>query len=400
MELERGFAYLLDPLPVDDFFSGPWLQQTPLYIPGSPGKFQGLFDEAAFHRAIRNVPANLSLHLKAVYRDDGGKSEEIGCIGPESAEEHFAAGATLCATGIDVADPNLAALRNALRHDFLSPDPLLFNCYYSPDGHGFATHFDAQSVWILQTAGEKLWRYSPAPAYPNPSKNATARMAGTFVTQDGETIPEPDETTFHEAMLRPGDVLYLPAGTWHRPTARGSSLALTLTQPRTGMYSLLTGTLSTKLLGRREWRGHVPRLTGDMQPVIHELEQRLAELKAAVGSLTVVDLCNAWYKGSVDDKPQVLDQPPQIDDTDRLQRNPVSPLLFFESDNGMNVYFQGARYTVPLSAKRFFHVINSGEPVSVREAVAAFDTPPADAQELLSDFLQIGLVSVSGRDGA
>ena len=43
-------------------------------------------------------------------------------------------------------------------------------------------------------------------------------------------IKRPDESRFVEAVLRPGDILYMPKGVWHQAAAVGESMALTLAE--------------------------------------------------------------------------------------------------------------------------------------------------------------------------
>ena len=42
------------------------------------------------------------------------------------------------------------------------------------------------------------------------------------------TIERPEESRFLHTVMRPGDMLYMPKGVWHRASAVGGSMALTL----------------------------------------------------------------------------------------------------------------------------------------------------------------------------
>lgn len=342
MNWENGFAYVLDPIPVEDFFEHYWATQRPLHIPGTPTKFQGLFDRAAFERALRDVPTNYSLHLRAIYRNAANDStSEVGCIGVDEAFKHFAAGATLCATEIDIADANLTKLLDALRRDVRLPDRIVFNCYYSPEGQGFGTHYDSQAGWILQIEGTKVWQYSTTPAYPMPTVGGGPQHAGRIVPTDDEVVDRPADSTFVELTMRPGDVLYVPAGIWHRASAQGSSLALTLCLPHMGFYGVLVSALMARLLHRRDWRNHVPRLTNGLPQIAGQLSQRLNDLKALVDALTIVDVCDAWYDACFFDKRQEL--------------------LWLESTDRIRVYHQGAKYSLPLDAAPLLRSVDSGD---------------------------------------
>jgi hypothetical protein len=85
-------------------------------------------------------------------------------------------------------------------------------------GGALHTHYDADDLIIVQTEGTKRWRiYTPR------ETDLTADRSGKTSPQ---TMPVFDE------VLRPGDVLYLPAGYWHGcENGPGRSLHLGLFLP-------------------------------------------------------------------------------------------------------------------------------------------------------------------------
>jgi len=118
------------------------------------------------------------------------------------------------------------------------------------------------------------------------------------------TVQRPDESTFSEVVLRPGDVLYMPKGTWHRAAGVGCSLALTLAELCASPVDLLQFTLGPRL-SSLPFRDALPAfwkraLDGGMPP---ELEQRftdlLTRLQAMVGSLSAADLYEVWLRSQV-----------------------------------------------------------------------------------------------------
>ena len=108
--------------------------------------------------------------------------------------------------------------------------------YASPDGCGFNTHFDKGIATTLQIEGRKRWRYSTAPAVCCPTDNALVTPGGgvRYVGRTAsslaswERVEDVNQSSFEEVTLEPGDVLCLPAGTWHDAKAIGRSLALNL----------------------------------------------------------------------------------------------------------------------------------------------------------------------------
>lgn len=108
-------------------------------------------------------------------------------------------------------------------------------CYASPHGYGFGTHWDCQAVFVLQIEGSKCWRFSSKPdvQWPPtllPGPNVVPELMRRYSWLDVQ-FPDAREEQFNEQVLKPGDVLFLPAGTWHRARAIGYSLALTIACP-------------------------------------------------------------------------------------------------------------------------------------------------------------------------
>lgn len=100
---------------------------------------------------------------------------------------------------------------------------------------GFAPHFDDVDVYVLQVEGRKRWRvYAPLPGHALPRYSSR-----DFV--DAEVGP-----CVLEAVLQPGDLLYLPRGTIHQAASlpEAPSLHLTLSADhRRAWADLLEATL-------------------------------------------------------------------------------------------------------------------------------------------------------------
>jgi ribosomal protein L16 Arg81 hydroxylase len=85
----------------------------------------------------------------------------------------------------------------------------MINLYCSWRGRqAFDTHFDPHDVFALQIAGEKLWRIY-ANRFDNPIEHAAFKSfpQSFFDDNRGDLV--------EEIRLRPGDLLYLPRGTYH-----------------------------------------------------------------------------------------------------------------------------------------------------------------------------------------
>jgi ribosomal protein L16 Arg81 hydroxylase len=295
-------AWLLNPVDVCDFVS-TWWQHAALYISGSPGKFADLFsrdkfvDSATrmFEQATSGRPVEW-MKLNAGFEDADGNQRELA-IQPEQIPDFLRAGWTIQAERIDAVDPLLRDLARSLKDAIRIPGEADVAAFLSPHGSGYGLHYDGLAQWVLQIAGAKRWWYSSRPAVSFPLTRRV--LAPEESAQGADGLYRADE--MREQLLCPGDVLYLPAGTWHRPRAEGESLHLCLTVRHMDYLQLLSEILSPALLVREDWR-HLPMppaLDGDLEQMSPQLEaqfaDRLLELRGAVDALRPIDLYNAWW---------------------------------------------------------------------------------------------------------
>jgi len=101
--------------------------------------------------------------------------------------------------------------------------PVQANAYVTPpQNQGFSAHYDVHDVFVLQIDGEKQWRISP-PVLESPLRDQP------WSDRKSEVEKQAQQPPMLEAVLRPGDCLYLPRGYLHAATALGGvSTHLTL----------------------------------------------------------------------------------------------------------------------------------------------------------------------------
>ncbi|MGZ4621568.1 MAG: cupin domain-containing protein [Blastococcus sp.] len=125
----------------------------------------------------------------------------------------FADGSTVVLQGLHRLWPPLIEFADQLAADLGHPTQV--NAYITPpSSRGFSPHYDVHDVFVLQIAGEKHWRIHEAvltdPLRTQPWNDRAAEVAAA-----AEREPVID------AVLRPGDALYLPRGYLHSATALG-----------------------------------------------------------------------------------------------------------------------------------------------------------------------------------
>jgi len=110
-------------------------------------------------------------------------------------------------------------------------------------------------------------------------------------------VPPPPTSELMQVTLEPGDVLYLPPGTWHSAQAVGHSLAVNMAfnYAKGGtVIELLSDILYRLLYADTVWRSMPPVFAGNSngampEPVRRFLDERLDDARRALQGLTASD---------------------------------------------------------------------------------------------------------------
>ena len=293
----RELEDLLYPVTPEQFVDRYWTRE-PLYIKGPATKFVELFDSAAFHAAARGAGA-IHVELK------GG--ERLRKPHPDDIDLYLQLGSTICLTDIGHTNERLQAVVDAVKHQLHFSGVLDVRSYLSSDGCGYATHADARVATTLQISGVKRWRFARSAAIDFPLHSIVPTLGGYRLYGEGkpfswEHFEQPDEGSFVEVVLEPGDLLCLPAGTWHAAEARGSSLALNMAFNSLSFDHFIMSALRQRLLALPEWRRPIPLLPGPQmdgsvpEPVATFFESRLREMKESIDELCAngPEMAHAW----------------------------------------------------------------------------------------------------------
>jgi len=285
MPKASALSRILHPFPGDKFVHDHF-QRRALFIRGRKDKFAFLFRRDDFARNLDQVT-----QIRAVFPE-----LRQARIAPRDVEHMYEAGATICVTGMEKAHPKLARFAEKVRTELNYAGKVSFRAYLSPPGSGFDLHFDARITTSLQIAGSKRWWYAELPAVPFPAHNS-GREPGR---RNGYRWPEFSE--LRSIVLSPGDLICLPAGTWHAAEGTSMSLALNMAFDHNGAGALdsLVHILRARLAAAPEWREPLPVAAGQGRSapahVMTALRNQIDLLQRELSALRANDaqLTRAW----------------------------------------------------------------------------------------------------------
>jgi bifunctional lysine-specific demethylase and histidyl-hydroxylase NO66 len=217
----------------DQFASQYWGQQ-PLLSPADdlpPGGFAEFLnadaiDELVSTRGLRTpflrVAKNGSTLADGSFTASGGVGAGIADqVSDDRLLRLFADGSTLVLQALHRVWPPILEFCQQLAAEL--GHPVQANAYVTPpQNQGFSAHYDVHDVFVLQVEGEKRWRIH-RPVLESPLRDQP------WSDRKAQVEKQAQEPALIEALLRPGDCLYLPRGYLHAATALGGvSTHLTL----------------------------------------------------------------------------------------------------------------------------------------------------------------------------
>ena len=219
------------------------------------------------------------------YTTSGGAGAEIADqVSSEAVLRLFADGATVVLQGLHRLWPPLIEFADQLAADLGHPTQV--NAYITPpSSRGFSPHYDVHDVFVLQVAGQKHWTIHE-PVLRDPLRTQAWNDRAAEVAAAAEREPVID------AVLQPGDALYLPRGYLHSAEALGEiSAHLTV-----GVHSVTRWAAAESALDLvRTLAAEDPRLRGSLP-----LGVDLADPDSIRGDLTAVIAGLQEWLGRID----------------------------------------------------------------------------------------------------
>jgi bifunctional lysine-specific demethylase and histidyl-hydroxylase NO66 len=187
----NGFRDLLDLDGVDELLSRRGLR-TPFIRMAKAGQ---VLDSSSF-----TAPGGVGAEISDQVRDD-----KVAAL--------FGDGATVVLQALHRTWPPVIDLCTRLAAEL--GHPVQANAYITPpSSRGFSAHYDVHDVFVMQLAGRKHWTIH-APVLADPLRDQPWGQRSRAVAEAARGPAAID------AVLEPGDVLYLPRGWLHAATALG-----------------------------------------------------------------------------------------------------------------------------------------------------------------------------------
>ncbi len=323
-DLALALLSLLDPVSPSDFVE-KYFDREPFFLEGRPDKFDFLFQDKDFWSLVDNLSAD-QLGPKQLRATKNRLS--FRSIRPDEVRPMVDQGGTICVTDIHRVHAGLWKFAEAIKHQLSYTGIVGFNCYCSGKESGLDVHFDQRAATTLQISGEKTWKYSNQPGVSYPRQNVIIlknKKPHYFTTGDSgveewERAKTPSDAEFREVTLKPGDLLFFPAGTWHAALSSEHSLALNLYFEHTECSTFVERVVREKFLPDEEWRKEFPmQLAQHHSPakisseVLQHMESRLKEGATFLKMLsTTPDSLNHIWNQMISDNIRSFIDPKQI----------------------------------------------------------------------------------------
>ncbi|GAB7067097.1 cupin-like domain-containing protein [Mycobacterium hodleri] len=247
-------------------------------------------DELLSERGVRAPFIRVAKEGGLVTRDAYLGPAGFGAEMPDQVDSakvlaQFASGATIVLQGLHRLWPPVIDFVRGMVDDL--GHPVQANAYVTPpQNRGFDPHYDVHDVFVLQTSGTKHWTvHEPVHVDPLPSQPWTDH-------RDAIARRVKDDEPVVDAVLNPGDALYLPRGWIHSARALGqTSVHLTIgVSAVTGMDVIRA--VVDQLEGVADFRRSLPmgvdmtdqsEMVATTTKLVAELAERLRDHAAELG---------------------------------------------------------------------------------------------------------------------
>lgn len=177
--------------------------------------------------------------------------------------------------------------------------------YATPQNGGTETHFDQNINLIIQVHGEKSWWIKENDTVSNP---LTRHTLGTEADPELASYlekPFPEAIKFErEYLLKPGSVLFVPRGHWHKTHAHSEALALNFTFSVPSWTDMVSIALRARIIQSELWREPILGLNNPevSQKKVESFQMLIDSLKEDIQSWKAEDILGFIEFNGVDNE--------------------------------------------------------------------------------------------------
>lgn len=342
------------------------------------GGFDDLFsaaavDELITRRGVRTPFIRMaqegSVLAASAYTASGGFGAEIADqVSSDKVLAEFAAGATIVLQGLHRLWPPIIDFTRALIDDIGHPAQV--NAYVTPpSSQGFEPHYDTHDVFVLQISGEKHWRIH-APVHVDPLRTQPWDQHRAAVARAATHEPVID------AVLRPGDALYLPRGWIHSATALGAtSVHLTV-----GMSAYTRADIVDALLGQvgdnAALRASLPlgldlRAPEALTPIVEQTVQALIETLQQTDASRPAAILSSRFDADTRAEPlaplATLEVLATLDASTPVRWRGSLPVRIVTADDRVRIVARTKTLSLPIEAEQAVRRLATSDPIRVGE---------------------------------
>jgi hypothetical protein len=288
--------------------------RTALLTPGAdlPSGFGDLFDEAAVdelvsRRGLRTPFVRVARDGVTLGSDEFTAGAGVGAGIADQVDDSrltslLADGATIVLQALHRTWSPLLEFSQRLGAEL--GHPVQVNAYVTPpQSRGFDDHYDVHDVFVLQVSGAKRWHIHE-PVHPSPLRDQP------WTNRRDSVAAAAEEPPLIDAVLEPGDCLYLPRGFLHAATALGDvSTHLTVgihTWTRHKLARTLVDRALASLADDAEVRGSLPLgvRVGAASDISADLELVRARVADAVASMPTEEVAAVLAEAAASGRPE------------------------------------------------------------------------------------------------
>ncbi len=163
--------------------------------------------------------------------------------------------------------------------------------WVAPAGEGTSVHLDAEDVISIQLSGTKLFEIAEPAALlfaAGYQYCPDAPAVADLYPQVPDGFPDVTTATFQSIEMKPGSVLVLPRGHWHRTRCSEPSLALSIVLSPPTRLDWVLSTLRQKLLSYPKWRQPIYTSSDDGSALLNLIDT-LPNLLTGIPFATALD---------------------------------------------------------------------------------------------------------------